>query len=188
MRLRKFVQFCSYYVLPVALLLKLFFDLFMGSDVYGSVVWYGNAAFFLLVVSLFVSPLSALLSLRFLRVLKSYRRELGLAIFWFAIFHGVTLLFYLGVFSDLFNPSLSYFYGLLGLIGILVLGFTSNRLSRVKLGPRWKKLHYLVYLVFFSVVIHKSMAEGESGPYVLLGVFVILKIAQLVRDSKNRLS
>jgi methionine sulfoxide reductase heme-binding subunit len=167
---RKLGKFVAYYLLPLVLL-------------FGSVVLYsrgyfallGNIAEYLLVFILFVKPLAVITKLKLLRRFVLYRRELGVAVFWFFLFH-IGSYFVLGMSLDSFLNG-KMFFGLVAGLGLLVLALTSNNFSVKLLKRNWKKLQYFVYFVLFGVLLHSNLMRGEGlfEFYLIFGLFVVLK-------------
>lgn len=116
---------------------------------------YGEAALWLLVASLAVTPLRERLRLVFL----PWRRALGVSCFGFAVAH-------LLVFTLLDLQSLARLWtevverpyitvGMLAFVLLLPLALTSNNLSIRRLGsPAWRRLHRLVYPAAILVALH----------------------------------
>jgi len=129
---------------------------------------YGELAGNLLIVILFLSPLSKILRTRILLQMMGFRRELGILMGYLALVHGLGFLIQLGGISILVPPPDSApagFFPLLGFIGLLLiipLLLTSNTISVKFFGLFWKKIHYLVYPAFFFIVMHR-MLSGVSG-------------------------
>lgn len=188
--LRKTIQLFNYYLIPGFLLLSLIYLLYTGQDIYEFVVERGNNAFTLLIALLYIKPLCTIsgkyvkiqIVNKILTTALSYRREFGVLAFWFAVLHGVSLFFLLGIFNynefvGLFQPlNVHLVSGLIGLIGMVILGLTSNKLSVMKLKRNWKRIQMVVYPTFAFACIHVAIAEQEIGPYIILGVYTILKI------------
>ena len=191
MNLRKIVQLFCYYLIPLYLLLMVLFNLYFDGDLYDNVVELGEVAFILVSLILFVKPLSVLLpQLRIIGRFLGYRRELGVLAFWYAMFHSISLIFYLnlatfqGMISLLSFETLFYSFGFFAMIGMIVLGFTSNRLAVMKLKGKWKKVQMIVFTTYAFICVHMAMAEDEFTPYVILGFYVLLKIAQYFKQKK----
>ncbi len=150
---------------------------------------YGELAGNLLIVLLFLSPLSRIFRMRVLLQLMGLRRELGILMGYLALVHGLGFLIQLGDFSLLIPPTdpvLANFFlpfGLIGLFLIFPLLLTSNSISVKFFGVFWKKIHYLVYPAFFFIVLHRMLAgvDGGSGmkifeAIILIGSYGMLKV------------
>lgn len=151
---------------------------------------FGELAFNLLFVILFLSPLSKIFRTRLLLQLMGLRRELGIMMGYLATVHGLGYLLDPQWFALLVAPQLEL--GLLALDPGLLLGFvtylltlplllTSNALAQRTLGPKWKMLHRIVYGVFFFALVHRFLMKGGlTGDLIqtwaILGGYVFVKI------------
>ncbi len=161
---RKTVKLIAYYIVPIVLFL-MYISVTRHID-YQSTL--GATAYNLLLVTLFIKPLRIIYKkIGLLATVGSYRRELGLATFYFALFH---FLFYAKMIKlspiTLLKASLGsiepLFFGAVGLIILFLLAITSNKFSTMKLKANWKKLHKLVYIAFPLILIHVALMEGEG--------------------------
>ncbi|MGJ8648073.1 protein-methionine-sulfoxide reductase heme-binding subunit MsrQ [Marinomonas colpomeniae] len=93
------------------------------------------------------------------KVLSRYRRFIGLAAFFYALFH---LLVYLVLFaglslswivSDLIDKPYIY-AGALAVVLLTMLAVTSTKKMMRRMGRNWKKMHKAVYIVGVCVVAH----------------------------------
>lgn len=152
---------------------------------------FGEMAANLLILILFLSPLSKIFRMRLLLILMGLRRELGIFMAYLATVHGV------GYFLDpawfdlvvrpywpdsLFSLDPMILFGIVGYFLTLPLLLTSNTLAnRVLGGKGWKRLHRVVYGVFLFVVFHRFlMRGGDPSSFVqaglLLGSYGFLKL------------
>jgi len=154
---------------------------------------FGEMAGNLLIVILFLSPLSALFRMPLLLVLMGLRRELGILMGCLALVHGIGYLappsFLWGTGQSLFQVSgfvweKGIAAGIIGLVLILPLLLTSNTFSvRLLGGKSWKRLHRLAYPAFFFIVFHRFFM-GQSAqsiePFLevlfLLGSYSVAKL------------
>jgi sulfoxide reductase heme-binding subunit YedZ len=175
------VSWLCYYLLPFATLVFILIQLSLGNSVYDFVVFTGRLSFLLLAVILFSKPLAVILNWKILDKFLGYRRQLGVLTFWFAVFHGMGLLFLLNLFSgegfarlvNLHGPALP---GLLGLFGMILLGITSNNFSVIKLGShRWKHIQLLAYPVFFFTSLHYYRIDGNILHWAVFIGYLLLK-------------
>lgn len=161
----------------------------------------GSLAGNLLIGVLFLSPLSVIFRMRFLLLLMGLRREFGILMGALAIAHGVGYMFdpmfvhvYIAGQDGIILSSVdkSILAGLIGLVFITLLFITSNRLSLTWLGSKhWKRLHRLVYLAFFFIVLHRFFRVGGSwthiGPFIdsilLISAYVLLKFLAWKEDT-----
>jgi len=103
----------------------------------------------------------------------SFRRQLGLWAFAYAVLHlSAYLYFLLGLDFSSFGAELverPYItVGAVALMGLLALAATSTRWSMRKLGKRWKQLHRLVYSVLLIVLLHMLwVVRADAGRWVL---------------------
>jgi len=119
----------------------------------------GDIAIVFLLLCLLCSPLNTLFDLP--KVLK-LRRPLGLWSFYYATMH---LLNNVGLdygfnfkFFAMDNGNKIYIYiGMLAILSLAALAFTSRKWWKVRLGKRWKKLHKLVYVAGGLAVLHLAL-------------------------------
>ncbi|KZY41534.1 sulfoxide reductase heme-binding subunit YedZ, partial [Roseovarius sp. HI0049] len=106
---------------------------------------YGEAALYLLIAGLAVTPLRRFSGLNLLK----FRRAIGLACFFFVAIHLLTwavldVQALDRVWADIVKrPYITV--GMAGFVLLLPLAVTSNNLSVRKLGPKWRQLHKLAY-------------------------------------------
>lgn len=190
---RNLIQYLCYYLLPVVMFFATFFTVYSSGDAYELVVSFGDFALKLLILILFVKPLGVIFpKISLFKKLVTFRRELGVLAFWAAIFHSITLMYYLGLFSV--NEALKYtsftsfaLWGFLALIGMTILGLTSNKLSVMKLKKNWKKLQYLAYPTFLFVLVHVYLSYKDIT-YIIIGIiFILLKIIEFHIRNKSKI-
>lgn len=153
---------------------------------------FGEMAGNLLIVILFLSPLSVLFRMPLLLLLMGLRRELGILMGCLALVHGVwyfvTPSFFWETGQSLLRVSGFVWEkgigaGIIGLALILPLLLTSNTFSvRLLGGKLWKRLHRLAYPAFFFIVFHRFfMGESWQSPVpfveavLLLGTYTMMK-------------
>src|ERR1700739_2481197 len=140
--------------------------------------------------------LGAVLSLRPLRALfphsavinalNRHRRYIGVSACIYGLIHFSCHVLYQGDWDDLLQSFTKPFtwFGLIGLLILVVLAATSNNWAVHKLGgKRWKLLHLLAYVAAAVLIYHQSIA-GKGHWYVsrwLLGYLLILQAARLTR-------
>lgn len=114
----------------------------------------GEAALWLLLVTLSVTPLRRF---SLLRSLLRYRRMLGLFAFFYASLHllayGALLVDWQNFVEDLYKR-LYVTMGFLAFVILLALAVTSPKVMVRRLGRRWRPLHRLVYLAALLVLVH----------------------------------
>lgn len=116
-------------------------------------------------------------------ILLIFRRQLGIAMYLFALYHYLfsrlfpTLKFH----GNLFALSTFELVGMAAFLLTLPLFLTSNNWSQLKLGPNWRRLHRLVYLIIWITLIH-IILQSKFGPItILLAVTAILEIASFFK-------
>lgn len=138
----------------------------------------GELAWLLLLLILFLSPISKIAQSKALTSLMIFRREAGILLTIFAIEHAILYFIkYEQSFNIIFNSDfwirngkLTYgTFGLLSLITIMPLFITSNNLSMRILKTNWKKLHRLAYVLLILVSIHVLILRKDY-----LKIFIIL--------------
>ncbi|KQW27400.1 sulfite oxidase [Rhizobium sp. Root274] len=131
-----------------------------------------------LCLGLAVTPLRDLFGMN----LISYRRALGLLAFYYVLAHfTVYLTLDRGlIFSSIAGDILKRPYIMLGMAGLLMLiplAVTSNRASIRRLGPRWNKLHKLVYPVLIVAVLHYALSlkviSAEPAFYIVVAIVLL---------------
>lgn len=141
----------------------------------------GELALQLLIVGLAVTPLRQYLGLN----LMKFRRAIGVLAFSYVALH---LLVWLvldvqqpgQIWADILKrPYITV--GMAGFILLLPLALTSNNLSVRRLGPRWRKLHKLVYPAILLGGIHYVMlAKGfQLEPLLYFAAIIGLLILRL---------
>lgn len=154
---------------------------------------YGEAALYLLIAGLAVTPLR-----RFAKVnLLKFRRAIGLACFFFVTAHllvwAVLDVQAVGrVWADIVKrPYITV--GMAAFLLLLPLAATSNNRSVRKLGAKWRQLHKLVYPAAVLGAIHYVMlVKGwQIRPLVMLGIVLALlglRLAFVVKPRRGRVA
>ncbi|MEO0498885.1 MAG: protein-methionine-sulfoxide reductase heme-binding subunit MsrQ [Pseudomonadota bacterium] len=152
---------------------------------------YGDAALYLLIAGLMVSPLRDHLRINFM----PFRRAIGVTCFFFVLAH-LTVWAVLDVqaldriWADIVKrPYITV--GMVGFLLLLPLALTSNNWSVRKMGASWRKLHLLVYPAALLGAFHYVMlAKGwQLKPLVLfaiVAVLVALRIPSALRRMRLR--
>ncbi|WHS59467.1 protein-methionine-sulfoxide reductase heme-binding subunit MsrQ [Pseudomonas sp. G2-4] len=148
----------------------------------------GLGALILLLITLSMTPLQKLTGWA---GWVAVRRQLGLWCFAYAVLHlSGYAAFILGFDWSQLGVELSkrpyIIVGGLGFLGLLALAVTSNRYSQRRLGPRWKKLHRLVYLILGLGLLHMLWIVRadlkEWSIYAFIGaVLLVLRIPAIAR-------
>ena len=141
----------------------------------------GKAALYLLVAGLAITPLRRKLGVNLLK----YRRAIGLACFFFVTTHLLTWAVLdvqrlNEVWADIVKrPYVTV--GMAALVLMIPLAITSNNLSVRRLGPSWRKLHKLTYLIAVLGAVHYLLlVKGwQLKPMVFMAVILILLALRL---------
>ncbi|MDF2965073.1 MAG: hypothetical protein K0Q51_461 [Rickettsiaceae bacterium] len=147
----------------------------------------GYIAVGFLITALSLNPLKTLFpTLKVLKDLNKYRRELGVACFSYAAFHVACYILKKGSIQKalpymLFHPAIApAFY--LALPILFILAITSNNYSIKKLGfSRWKQIHSKVYIAQVAIFVHMIMVKEVF--YAIL-FFVPLFILQMIKKRR----
>lgn len=146
-----------------------------------------------LIITLAVTPIKFWLGIR---VVLSYRRMLGLYLWFYASLHLLAVMTYLlgwswQVFLEEFSERPYMTLGIMAWLLLLPLGLTSNRYMQQRLGRRWRRLHRLVYVVAFLVCGHFIWLIRSDSAEALIysSVIALLLLARLpvVKNLKTRL-
>lgn len=138
----------------------------------------GLAAFQLLLATLCMTPLRQWTGWGgWLRV----RRLLGLFAFFYATLHVLAFLQFIVGWFDLWATFTKRPYIIAGAIAFLLLvplAVTSTQGMMRRLGPRWKRLHRLVYLAIVIAWVHFVwQARSDIGEMVVYAVAVVALLA-----------
>ncbi|KIC41845.1 sulfite oxidase [Ruegeria sp. ANG-S4] len=142
---------------------------------------YGELALQLLVLGLAISPLRRIVGLNLIK----FRRAVGVLTFTYVSLHLlVWLVLDVQVPSQIWADILKRPYitvGMAAFVLMLPLAVTSNNWSVRKLGPRWRKLHRLVYPVAILGAVHYVMlAKGfQIEPLIYLAAILVLLTLRL---------
>ncbi|WP_439628683.1 protein-methionine-sulfoxide reductase heme-binding subunit MsrQ [Shinella sp.] len=128
-----------------------------------------------LVLTLAISPIRDLFGINWVR----YRRALGLLAFWYVLMHFLTYMVldqYLNFAAILTDIAKRPFItiGMAAFVMLIPLALTSNNWSIRKLGPRWVRLHKLVYVIAACGALHFAMAVKVVGPEQWLYIVLVL--------------
>lgn len=173
-KFRDYVREGIYYALPLLLLILSL--IYPAREFF---VLLGEWAQRLLVFLLFVKPIAMISYSKFFIRAVNFRRESGIASFWFFLFHAGGLIYTRNLTLASFQISF-LFWGLVAGIGMIILAATSNDESVRYINKSWKRLQYLAYPVLFAVLIHSSLWANNNlnKVFILGGVFIILKILE----------
>lgn len=135
----------------------------------------------MLIAVLAVTPLRNLTNISLIR----FRRAMGLLTFYYIAAHLAVWLFLdvqiaAQIWADIVKrPYITI--GMAGFVLMLPLAITSNNLSVRKLGPRWRKLHKLVYPVALLGAVHFVMLRKgwQVEPLLYLAGIALLLVLRL---------
>ncbi len=149
----------------------------------------GYGSLLCLVLTLIARPISSCFS-----GLLTYRRLLGVTAFILAVVHVLHMVVMGWNLSALpfLLPSiqLGTWAGILALLGMMPLAFTSSNWAQVKLQANWRKLHLLSIPIFILAVIHLLLVgtsflggfnQSSQNIYLSLGVSFFSVLVLLVR-------
>lgn len=153
---------------------------------------FGEAAGTLLIILLFLSPLSKIFRMKLLLLLMGFRRELGILMGYFACIHGISYMLRGYDIQNILSftrwdfATLAPLFGFVAMLFLLPLILTSNRVSTRVFGLWWKRIHFLVYPAFVLIVLHRLfITSGRQDASLLfrgleavflLGSYGILKL------------
>ncbi|MCJ8520654.1 sulfoxide reductase heme-binding subunit YedZ [Pseudorhizobium tarimense] len=130
-----------------------------------------------LIATLAITPLRDIVGVNWLR----YRRALGLLAFYYVVMHfSVWLILDRGLeVSSIAGDIVKRPYitiGIVCLVSLVPLAVTSNNWSIRRLGPRWSKLHQLIYPVALGGALHYLLAVKSVTfqPFVHIGLVAVL--------------
>lgn len=145
-----------------------------------------------LVATLAITPLRDLVGINWIR----YRRALGLLAFWYVLMHFLTYMVldqylnFAAIIDDIVRrPFITI--GMAAFVMLIPLALTSNNWSIRRLGPRWAKLHRLVYVIAAAGVLHFAMSVKVVGlePWTYIALVALLLLYRLLRPilrNRNR--
>ncbi len=152
----------------------------------------GRTAITLLLISLLSTPLINILGLS---SFLSIRRTLGLyAAFYaslhFANFIGLDYSFDWGEIGGVIQQQLFLIIGLTAFLSIIPLAVTSLPILQKSLGKWWKRLHRIIYLTVFLVILHFFLAVKANLllPEIYLFLYIILMLLRIPPFSNHKLS
>jgi sulfoxide reductase heme-binding subunit YedZ len=172
----------------IALLIQVSLGTLSANPIHTATVLTGHIAIYLLLASLFCSPINNLLKMSmFLWIRKTF----GLYAFYYALIH--FLIF--SVFDYQLNlqwiipeivqkPFLQI--GFAALFLLLLLALTSIQIFKKMLGKWWKRIHNLVYLIIILIIIHITLAsKGDLIEPIILGGLFLFAMLWRIPPLKN---
>ncbi len=149
---------------------------------------YGELALKLLVAGLAITPLRTHLGINLIK----FRRAIGLMAFFYVSAHLlVWLVLDVQIVSQIWADILKRPYitiGMVGFILMLPLAVTSNNRSIRMLGPKWRQLHKLTYMVVLLGAVHFLMLVKGFQLEPILYLAVILALLALRLPKKRRVA
>lgn len=142
-----------------------------------------------LIATLCITPIRDLFGINWIR----YRRALGLLAFWYVAMHFSTYMIldkYLDfpqIVADIAKrPFITI--GMAGFVMLIPLALTSNNWSIRRLGPRWNRLHKLVYVIAAAGALHFAMSVKVVGPeqMIYIALVAILLLYRMIRPKLQR--
>lgn len=144
----------------------------------------GEWALRFLILTLAISPLRDLFGVNWIR----YRRALGLLAFWYVAMHFATymVLDKRLAFDVIVEDVIKRWFitiGMAAFILLIPLALTSNQWSIRRFGPKWAKLHRLIYPIAAAGALHSCLSVKVIGPEEMIhaGLVVALIGWRLVR-------
>lgn len=150
----------------------------------------GTLALRSLALTLLITPLRKLTGWAWL---ATYRRMLGLFVFFYATLH---MMIYFGLdlelrFGEIWTSILKRPYITIGMLSWLILvplAITSpNAIAKKLGGARWKKLHQLTYLVAITATTHYLWAVKKDTfwPLVYFALFAALLLSRFIERRRS---
>ena len=142
----------------------------------------------LLIAGLCVTPLQRFAGVRLIK----YRRAIGLTAFFYIFLH---LLIWLVLDVQIVSQIIADIYkrpyitvGMAAFVLLVPLALTSNNWSIRKLGPRWRQLHKLVYVIVPLGGLHFFLlVKGfQIEPLIYLGVIFLLLALRIRLPRRKR--
>lgn len=149
----------------------------------------GDWAYYLLLITLSVTPLRKLLDLGWL---IHYRRMLGLYVFFYACLHLLTYIWFDQYFNvaDILRDIIKRPFITIGMICwllLLPLALTSNQAMIKRLKKNWTRLHKLVYpIAILGLVHHVMMIKADYQQPLILGLILLLLLGSRWFISSSR--
>lgn len=139
---------------------------------------FGEMAGTLLIMLLFLSPLSKIFRMKLFLLLMGFRREIGILMGYFACIHGISYMLRGYDIQNILSftrwdfVTFAPLFGFVAMILLIPLILTSNRVSTRVFGIWWKRTHMLVYPAFVFVVLHRLfiIPNGQETTLMLRGL------------------
>ena len=150
----------------------------------------GEWTLLFIIFSLSMSPLKKITKLN---IWISFRRMLGLFLFFYATLHMLTYvaidyrLDFQSISKDILTKKF-IFVGFAAWILLLPLAFTSSKKAMIYLKDKWKKLHRLIYIISILGIIHFIwlVKKDLTEPLIYAAIVVILLLFRFnIKRYKN---
>ena len=144
-------------------------------------VFFGRTALTLLGIVVLPGILGRFaIEIKITRIITLFRRQLGILVFVLAFSHyqlvrGISI--YTGQIPLMPRPVFEVL-GTSALFLVFFMFLTSNNFSQKKLGKNWKRLHRVVYLILWLLVLHTGLQRISIWSVFIL-TFAILEVASL---------
>ena len=144
----------------------------------------------LLVFLLILNPARRLLpKFKAIHFFNRFRRQIGVAVFGYALLHYIAVIMKSICKRGYFWPSYLLqvvpFTGVLAFVLLFLLAITSNDYSIKRLGgARWKQLHRLAYVIEGLIMLHLLLQGGQTAILACI-IFIPLIIVQLFSRRLN---
>lgn len=149
---------------------------------------FGQAALVLLGIVVLPGILGRLgIEIKLTRIITLFRRQLGITTFILAFTHYQHVRF-AQMISTGFNFKLVLFeiFGFSALAIMSLLFLTSNNFSQKKLGKWWKRLHRLIYVILWLLVLHTGLQRISTWSVLILTVASLEIFSLIYSYSKKR--
>lgn len=117
---------------------------------------------------------------KFLSIVKIYRKQIGILMYFFALLHFVlSRAIFIRTLTEFFHFSTFEIMGAASLLILFFLFITSNTASLIRLKLNWYRIHRFIYIGMFSIFLHVAL-QGLSVWTVLMGLVLIFQIVSFV--------
>jgi len=172
---QKLLKVLAYIIIPIIFgFLTIWIDFNQGlGEMYAWSQFTARTAFFLLMFLLYLKPLMKIFpNVGLIRKLMLFRRQFGVATFYFALFHMInSIFFYIEKNNYPVIDTLIWFkYGTISILVLFVMYLTSNNYSVRLLKRNWKKvqglIHFSVAVLFIHMFLVYSVSFKTQGYWV----------------------
>ena len=148
-------------------------------------VWCGRIALFTLSLTVIPGILGRLgIKIPITYVITRYRRQFGITVFLLAFTHYALLILFpqlFGLYPIMLWPGFLFMQlGLFALILLFLMFITSNSFSVIRLGKWWKRLHRIVYIILWLVLLHVFLQNKTSFWTIWIGIVAVLETLSLI--------